>query len=157
MLKGNEKKILKRIEGNCLKRLLTISTKCKSEDLYLTFDMPPTIERIKWLKSNHYFRMTNNKLTSHFLNEVEKLQIKDSLPNEIKKLTEYIVLPDDCNLKDKSQVDILDLNDSIEMKKTMSKRCEMLSLVFQMENADDMRMLANNLLEYDRTQFNYTY
>ena len=66
-------------------------------------------------------------------------------------------MPDDCNLKDKSQVDILDLNDSIEMKKTMSKRCEMLSLVFQMENADDMRMLANYLLEYDRTQFNYTY
>jgi len=66
-------------------------------------------------------------------------------------------LPDDCNLKDKSLVDILDLNDSIETEKTMSKRCEMLSLVFQMENADDMRMLANNLLEYDRTQFNYTY
>ena len=88
MLKDNEEKILKRIECNCLKRLLTISMKCKSEDLYLTFDMLPTIERIKWLKLNHYFRMTNNKLTSHFLDEVEKLQIKDSLPNEIKKLTE---------------------------------------------------------------------
>ena len=43
---GEIRKIIS-TEGNSLKRLVGVSTKSKSMDLFLSFDMMPTNERIK--------------------------------------------------------------------------------------------------------------
>jgi hypothetical protein len=79
---------IKKIKSaEALKRLIGISTRCKSTDLYLSFDMMPTKERIKWLKLSHYIRMQNNSYTCEFLKEIEELNIECSLINELKQIT----------------------------------------------------------------------
>ncbi len=62
---------IKKIKSaEALKRLIGISTRCKSTDLYLSFDMMPTKERIKWLKLSHYIRIITNEYTNNFTREL---------------------------------------------------------------------------------------
>ena len=53
-LNSGEIRKIKSDEGNALKRLIGVSTRCKSTDLFLYFDMMPRQERINWLKLKHY-------------------------------------------------------------------------------------------------------
>jgi len=102
---------IKRIEVNALKRLLGLNTSCKSTDLFLSFEMLNTYDRIKWLKLNHYMRMTKNNFTNSLLKELENKFIKNSFIEEIKEITASVILPSECTLYDKCIVSIEDLND----------------------------------------------
>ena len=86
-LSQNDMKTIKRIEGNALKRIIDISTHCKSTDLFLSFNMMITYYRIKWLKLKHFLRMTRNELTNSILVELENKYIKNSFIEEIKEIT----------------------------------------------------------------------
>jgi len=59
-------------------------TRCKSTDLFLSFDMMSTQERVNWLKLKHYVRMSTNGYTRDFLQEIDRLNIESSFVNEIK-------------------------------------------------------------------------
>jgi hypothetical protein len=52
-LNGGDIREIKSAEGNALKRLISVPTRCKSTDLFLSCDMMPTKERIEWSKLNH--------------------------------------------------------------------------------------------------------
>lgn len=86
-LNSNELRNLKCTEENALKRLLGISTRCKSTDLFLSFDIMTTEKRLKWLKLKHYIRMSEKNYTYNFLIELDQLNIPGTFTNEIKKLT----------------------------------------------------------------------
>jgi hypothetical protein len=58
---------------------------------------------------------------------------------------------------DKCEVAINDLNDSIENARITYKKVEMLTLLYELENREEMTLLINNLLEFDRKELNYIY
>jgi hypothetical protein len=100
--------------------------RCKSTDLFLSFDMMPTQERINWLKLKHYVRISTNEYLRDFLQEIDKLKIESSFVNEIKVLVKD--LPDCFTLIDKCEIKIFDMEDELEEKIEKSKTCQLLKL-----------------------------
>ena len=92
VLNKTELKTIKRIEGNALKRVLGISTKCKSTDLYNALNILPPAERLNWIKLKQFVRLTLNDYTNEFLNVIDRLNIPNTLTNEVRQLTETVVL-----------------------------------------------------------------
>jgi hypothetical protein len=146
----SDMKQIKRIEGNALKRLLGLSTTCKSTDLFLSFEMFNTYDRIKWLKLNHYLRMTKNNFTNGLLNELETKYVKNSFIEEIKDLTASVILPSEYTLYDKCIIAIEDLNEKYETLIAESKKVEQLKIIYNLDNKNVMKSIINDLLESQR-------
>ena len=85
----NDMKQIKRIEGNALKRLLGLSTTCKSTDLFISFEMFNTYDRIKWLKLNHYLTMSKNNFTNKSVKRIGN-QICEKQLHRRNKRSNYI-------------------------------------------------------------------
>ncbi len=100
--------------------------RCKSTDLFLSFGMMPTQERINWLKLKHYVRISTNEYTRDFLQEIDNPKIESSFVNEIKVLVKD--LPDCFTLIDICEIKIFDMEDELEEKIEKSKTCQLLKL-----------------------------
>jgi hypothetical protein len=148
-LNGSEIRKIKSAEGNALKRIIGISTRCKSTDLFLSFDMMPTKERIEWSKLNHHKRMCSNEFTNDFLNEIDKLGIQDSFVQEIKEITKNVPNVEQFTLKDKCEIRILDLEDEQEEKVIKSKICQLLKISYNMNDKNEMKNIIFNLIKFD--------
>jgi len=144
---GEIKKI-KSAEGNALKRLIGISTRCKSTDLFLSFNLMPTNERIKWLKLKHYIRMQSNEYTKSFLSTIEKLEIENSLIDELNKITSYIPDLKEFSLLDKCLIAVKDLEDLNEEKTLTSKTCQLLKMTYNLSNREDMKQIILKLIGF---------
>jgi len=147
-LNSNEFRILKCMEGNALKRLLGISTRCKSTDLFLSFDIMSTERRLKWLKLKHFLRMTENSYTHNFLNELNRLNMPDTFTDDIKKLTSIYDSIDGLSQVDKCDFAISAIEDQHEEDKILSRKCQQLKLVYQLSNHDEQNKIINKLLEF---------
>jgi len=144
---GEIRKIIS-TEGNSLKRLVGVSTKSKSMDLFLSFDMMPTNERIKWLKLKHYQRIKKNELTNCFLKNLEELDIDNSFISEIKELTKEVPDIKELNLESKCEIALKELEDSHEEKVELSKKCQLLKIVYNMNNKEEMIQIISKLIEF---------
>ena len=143
-------KTIKRIEGNALKRLIGISTHCKSTDLFFSFNMMMTVDRIKWLKLKHFIRMSRNELTNSLLVELENKYIKNSFIEEIKEITSEVTLPEGSTLVDKAYISIQDLLDKNEVDIDTSKKVETLKLLYNLSDRENMRVYINDLLDSEQ-------
>jgi hypothetical protein len=146
-LNNGEIRRIKSAEGNALKRLIGVPTRCKSTDLFLSFDMMPTQERINWLKLNHYVRMTSNEYTREFLEEIDKLDIDTSFTKEIRALVSDI--PNCFTLIDRCEIKILDMEDELEEKIEKSKICQLLKLSYNLNDKEEMKRIVFNLIKFD--------
>ncbi len=146
-LNSGEIRKIKSAEGNALKRLIGMPTRCKSTDLFLSFDMMSTQERVNWLKLKHYVRMSTNEYTRDFLQEIDRLNIESSFVNEIKALVKDI--PDCFTLNDKCEIKILDMEDELEEKIEKSKVCQLLKLAYNLNDKEEMKTIIFNLIKFD--------
>lgn len=152
-LKSGEIRKIKSTEGNALKRLIGVPTRCKSTDLFLYFDMMPTQERINWLKLKHYVRMTSNEYTREFLQEIERLDIESSFIKEIRALVTDI--PNCFTLIDKCEIKILGMEDELEEKIEKSKTCQLLKLSYNLNDKEEMkRIVFNSIRDSNRNVVN---
>ena len=154
VLNKTELQTLKRIEGNALKRILGISTKCKSTDLYHALNILTPAERIKWIKLKQFVRFTLNEYTNEVLTVIDHLKIPNTLTDEIRSLTETVVLPEECDLKDKCLVSIQDIIDANEESSETNKNAALLKLLFNLSNRDEMKAMIEKILEADRFYYN---
>jgi len=129
------------------RRLIGMPTRCKSTDLFLSFDMMSTQERVNWLKLKHYVRMSTNEYTRDFLQEIDRLNIESSFVNEIKALVKDI--PDCFTLNDKCEIKILDMEDELEEKIEKSKVCQLLKLAYNLNDKEEMKTIMFNLIKFD--------
>jgi len=154
VLNKTELKTIKRIEGNALKRVLGISTKCKSTDLYNALNILPPAERLNWIKLKQFVRFTLNDYTNEFLNTIDRLNIPNTLTNEVRQLTETVVLPRECDLKERCLVSIQDIMDTNEEESELNKNSMLLKLLFNLSNRDEMKIMIEKVLEADRFYYN---
>ncbi len=64
---------IRRIEGNLVKRMLNISTRCHTTDLFESLNLEQTLDFIANGKNAHYVRIMSNTLTKEILCESYKL------------------------------------------------------------------------------------
>ena len=83
-LSKRERLTLKRIEGNLVKFIIGVPTRCKTSDLLCALKIEPTIKRLDALKCDFYLRLRKNIYTNELLDEVK--QLENSLPNEIMEI-----------------------------------------------------------------------
>jgi len=148
-LNGGDIRKVKSAEGNALKRLIGIPTRCKSTDLFLSFGMMPSKERIEWSKLNHYKRMCSNEFTNEFLNEIDKLGVQNSLIQEVKEFTKNVPNVEQFTLKDKCEIRILDLEDEQEEREIKSKTCQLLKIIYDMNDKCEMKNMIFELIKFD--------
>lgn len=58
---------IKRIEGNLIKTIIGIPTRCKTSDLMYALRIEPTSHRIDLLKNDFYLCLISNKYTKHII------------------------------------------------------------------------------------------
>jgi hypothetical protein len=148
-LNGGEIRKLKSAEGNALKRIIGISTRCKSTDLFLSFDMMPTKERIDLLKLNHFIRMGKNGFTKQFLSELRTLNVDNSLIKEIEELTKDIPDIAELSLYDKCDIRIHEIEDEHNYAKATSKTAQLLKIIYDLSDANEMKKVIFNLVKFD--------
>ena len=111
-------------------------------------------ERIKWVKLKQFVRFTLNEYTNEVLTVIDHLKIPNTLTDEIRSLTETVVLPEECDLKDKCLVSIQDIIDANEESSETNKNAALLKLLFNLSNRDEMKAMIEKILEADRFYYN---
>ncbi|CAF1013458.1 unnamed protein product [Brachionus calyciflorus] len=86
-LKSSDIIYIKRFEGNTVKRLMDIPTRCKSNNLFLALKIEPTRIKLQTIKIDFYTRLNENQLTKELLTNLEKVNVKDDLVSEIYEIT----------------------------------------------------------------------
>ncbi|CAF0984154.1 unnamed protein product [Brachionus calyciflorus] len=80
----HERLTLKRTEGNLVKFMIGVPTRCRTTDLLCAVKIEPTIKRLDALKCDFYLRLRKNVYTNELLDEVK--QLENSLSNEIMEI-----------------------------------------------------------------------
>ncbi len=76
------------------------------------------------------------------------------LTNEVRLLTEAVVLPKKCDLKERCLVSIQDMIDTNEEKSELNKNSMLLKLLFNLSNRYEMKIMIEKVLEADRFYYN---
>ncbi|CAF0842540.1 unnamed protein product [Brachionus calyciflorus] len=76
-----ERLTLKRTEGNLVKFMFGVPTRCRTTDLLCALKIEATIKRLDAFKCDFYLRLRKNVYTNELLDEVK--QLENSLSNEI--------------------------------------------------------------------------
>ncbi|RNA13858.1 hypothetical protein BpHYR1_026326 [Brachionus plicatilis] len=75
--------LIKRIDGNLLKRIFALPTRCHYTDLQIALDIKPVSEVVKKMKLEFYLRLTGNTYTRDLLLETSGELCRDDLLSEI--------------------------------------------------------------------------
>lgn len=81
---------LKRFEGNVVKKLMEISTRCRTRKLFNAMNIETTGHKLDLLKIEFYLRLDQNCLTRVLLKYLETIDIKDDIVSEIYKITNIL-------------------------------------------------------------------
>ncbi|RNA40614.1 RNA-directed DNA polymerase from mobile element jockey-like [Brachionus plicatilis] len=79
-----EKLKLKRIEGNIVKMMMGLPTRCRTTDLFLALNIEPTVKRIDKIKCDFYLRLTTNSYTNTITETKTHTKCIQSEINDIK-------------------------------------------------------------------------
>ncbi|CAF0947906.1 unnamed protein product [Brachionus calyciflorus] len=74
---------LKRFEGNIVKKILGISNKCKTTDLFNALKLETTRERMNKIKVDFYYRLYENDFTKKLLEYMELSENPNDYINEL--------------------------------------------------------------------------
>ncbi|RNA40969.1 RNA-directed DNA polymerase from mobile element jockey-like [Brachionus plicatilis] len=81
---------IKRFEGNMVKRMMSIPTRCRTTSLFLALNVSlPEFNLIK-LKSDFYIRVIENKYTRDLMIELSKLPLNHDFLSELLQLTSEV-------------------------------------------------------------------
>lgn len=92
-LNKTEKNKIKRIEGNLIKMLIGIPSRCRTTNLIKTLKIEPTEWRIETLKCGFFNRLQNNNYTKMILDSVKNLSITGDITREISELRDKFHFP----------------------------------------------------------------
>ena len=94
---------LKRYEGNIVKRLMNVPTRCRTTCLFLSLNIIPSDLNLMNIKVDFYTRLVKNEFIRTLMIEISKLTIENDFIGEVLDLTEDInetglTLIDKCKL-----------------------------------------------------------
>ncbi len=92
--------------------------------------------------------MQSNEYTKSFLSTIEKLEIENSLIDELNKITSYIPNLKEFSLLDKCLIAVKDLEDLNEEKTLTSKTCQLLKMTYNLSNREDMKQIILKLIGF---------
>ena len=89
-LNKTETKKINRTDSALLKKLLKVSKHCYTTELKLSLSIEHTFVRLRAQKLNFFDRLQENQFTKTLNEELDRMKIKNSFPDEIKELLKLV-------------------------------------------------------------------
>ncbi|CAF0943225.1 unnamed protein product [Brachionus calyciflorus] len=146
-MKQSDILLLKRLEGNIVKTILGIHTRCKTTDLFTALNIDSTRDRLTVTKIDFYSRVIQNSYTKELLFFMETISEAKDLVNEIYELIDVLSMDVDLNLAEACQVYKLNSGKK-NVSSVVNGNVETLRSIFNMKNETDMVKNIINIIKF---------
>ena len=89
-LTRGEIKIIKKREGNIVRRMTGVQKRCVTKSLLRAYSIKQTSHQLTKIKIEFYHRLVSNEFTNKILNELESINNKKSFIGEIDEINKDI-------------------------------------------------------------------
>ena len=125
--------MLKRTEGNILKKFLYILRDSKSTELFNSFDLDTTSNHLKKQKLSFYLQLRQNSYTNAVLVESTKINIAGTFLQKIRSLLNVTSAASLETLDERSKTEISDMKLKVRKKKEQSNLVKSLILAYEIK------------------------
>lgn len=157
-MKKSDAKQIKRADGNLLKRLLNVNKRCYTSEIKRSCNIELTHEKIKIIKLAFYKRIQQNEFTKRLYDELNRLNVKSSYPEEISKLLEPIkarhLNGSEFSTNEKTDVLYEALKDVGKFISTNNKTVQALIKIYKTPKAERIPSLIE-FLTYNKSNYEF--
>jgi hypothetical protein len=132
--------IIKRIDGNILKKMFGVPNRCRSTALQLTLDITPTDDHISLIKLDFFTRLMKNSYTNKITQVMSDINQKD-LSTEIAKITNSYddpIVRSQNNLEIKAEAVKNVIETSLTAERRCDERCKEIKDIFRSKNREEL-------------------
>lgn len=79
---------IKRIDGNILKIMMMVPTRCRTTSLQLALNITPAHDHLIQIKLDFYMNLINNPFTKSVLEQTSTIKLEEDLKTEISKIVD---------------------------------------------------------------------
>ncbi|RNA16092.1 hypothetical protein BpHYR1_020053 [Brachionus plicatilis] len=142
---------IKRLDGNILKKIFMVPTRCRSTSLKLALNITPVNEHIALIKLEFYRRLMKNRYTNLIIEETKSITLEKDLKSEIFKLLEYYddpLLQSQLSLSERIEAVRYIIKANINAEKTCNDEYENVKEVLHFKNREEIPTKLFDLIKF---------
>ncbi|CAF0743838.1 unnamed protein product [Brachionus calyciflorus] len=139
---------LKRFEGNTVKTIMDISTRCRSTYLTHAMNIEPLQYKLRNIKIDFFLRLKENKFTEEILLYLEKQKIRDDLISEIFEITNILQFELGTTIKEASLYTKYVIQDTIRCERDNVQVAKIRN-IFESKNRKDIAKSLYEMLKFN--------